>query len=134
MKKDIVDLIKAQGNQACVMMPDIMDIPAIDLGDLVPKEGINELKADQKQRLIAFLDKHKNSGRFWLEFANGDIRFKILMTQTELTTKFSDEIYAYASSPINETFGDTVTITIYVITLAKIEETQDLIFGVKTLK
>lgn len=29
MKKDIVDLIKAQGNQACVMMPDIMTPPLL---------------------------------------------------------------------------------------------------------
>lgn len=133
MKKDIVDLIKAQGNQACVMMPDIMDIPAIDLGYLVPKEGINELNADQKERLIAFLDKHKNSGRFYLELANGDIHFKILMTRTELTAE-SGEIYAYASSPISETLSDEVIITIYVITLLKMEETVYVLFGLKTLK
>ena len=136
MSKDIVDLIKAQGNQACVMIPDIMDIPAIDLGETTIKDGINELSADKKQQLIDFIYKHKNSHKFWLEFNEDGLEQKILMTRTEYTTEFG-EIYAYASSPINFVLseGTTVDIGIYIITVFKYgEDEAQLVFGLKQLK
>lgn len=135
MKKDIVDLIKAQVNQACVMMPDIMTPPTIDLGKVTINEGEESIKlsTDQQQQLIDFLDKYKDSDRFLLEFKSLDGHYKLSMTRGSKKIEGPVNLSLYASNPVNQTLSEQVTIDIFVVTFLKTEEMQNVIFGVKTL-
>ena len=140
MKKDIVDLIKAQGNQACVMMPDIMSIPAIDLGEVTINESIDriDLSEGQKQQFMDFLDKYEDSSRFWLlcELAGAGVHIKLLMSlglKNEATPGFSASLYA--SNSINAVLNEPILIQIYVVSYIKDEEYgKRVFFGVKNLK
>lgn len=139
MKKDIIDLIKEQGNQACVMMPDIMTPPAIDLGEVIIDAGVEsiELSTDQKQQLIGFLDKYKNNSLFLLQvnMPSVSVHYKLLMAHSSEIEDSGFNFSMYASNPVNITMSDEqVSICIFVITLAKTEEQRDVFFGIKTLK
>ena len=133
MNKDIVDLIKAQGNQACVMIPDIIDTPTIDLGEAGIIEGVEniELNTYQKQQLIDFLDKHKNNSIFLLEFKSQEAQLKLLTTCTSKIEGDAFSIYVYTSFPSGNADG---SVNICVITVSKVEGATDVAFGVKQLK
>ena len=138
MKKDIIDLMKEQGNQACVMMPDIMTPPAIDLGEVIINAGVEsiELSTDQKQQLIGFLDKYKNNSLFLLQVKRSSVHYKLLMAHSSGFEDSGFNFSMYASNPVNITLSgeEQVSVFIFVITLAKKEEQRDVFFGIKTLK
>ena len=137
MKKDLIDLIKEQGNQACVMMPDIMTTAAIDLGEVIIDAGVEsiELSIDQKQQLIGFLDKYKNNSLFLLQFKKPSVHYKLLMAHSSEFEDAGFNFSMYASNPVNVTLSEEqVSVYIFVITFVKKEEQRDVFFGIKTLK
>ena len=136
MNKDIVDLIKAQGNQACVMIPGIIDTPSIDLGKVTINEGDEniELSTDQKQQLIDFINKHENNDILEVKITASGVPFKMLMKRNTHYKNASTISNIYAANPVSNTFGDLVTIYIFVITFLKAESITNVIFGVKQLK